>query len=786
MNPAADFGDGFPTRAAAGLRNRQLRANLRKATSTIRAKRAQQAAETPDWDALREAAGALRERAIDELGRWLPELEASVQRAGGHVHWASDADDANRIITGIVRGHGAHEVVKVKSNTTDEIGLNTALEAAGIQAIETDLAELIIQLAGETSSHILVPAIHKNRTEIRDLFRRTIGPADLSDEPAELAEAARLHLRRAFLSARVGISGANFAVAETGTVGVVESEGNGRMCTTLPDVLISIMGIEKVVPEWRDLAVLLQLLPRSATGERMNPYNSLWTGVSPGDGPQEFHLVLLDNGRTRVLAGGVGRQALRCIRCSACLNVCPVYERVGGHAYGSVYQGPIGAILGPQLLGPGHADSLPFASTLCGACRDVCPVEIDIPRVLVHLRARAIRTLRREAPARKRWSVEPVVMGLLGRVLSTRRAYERAQRALRWLQRPFARDGVIRRLPGWPGRWTAIRDLPAAPAKTFRELFGADHRPPVVDHRPSTDDHRALPAESGSPLGAASAQATAARDETLQPVADPGPGNRDGASGESGNGTPRGTDVGRRTTVDRRPTRSAVLSRIEAARTGGPAVRVPRRYRVADGGEREALTTRFVERMGEHRAHVRRIPASSLAHAIRAACGARGVGTLAVPADLPWEWVRELEEDGVRVLRDGEPGPTHLDAGPGDTEPPGPADGGRLSVDTLDAVDGVLTACALAVADTGTLILDSGPAQGRRALTLVPDYHLCVVRASLIRGLLPEAFDELRERVRAEHRPITLVSGPSATSDIELNRVEGVHGPRTLEVIVVE
>jgi L-lactate dehydrogenase complex protein LldF len=244
---------------------------------------------------------------------------------------------------------GPRTVVKVKSITTDEVGLNRALASRGIRAVETDLAELIIQLAGESSSHFLVPAIHKNRTQIRDLFRVHLGLPELSDEPAELAEAARLHLRRIFLEAEVAVSGANFAVAETGTVGVVESEGNGRMCLTLPRVLITLMGMEKVLPRFQDLEVFLQLLPRSATGERMNPYTTLWTGVTPGDGPQEFHLVLLDNGRTRVLADPVGRQALHCIRCSACLNVCPVYERVGGHAYNAPYPGPIGSILMPQL-----------------------------------------------------------------------------------------------------------------------------------------------------------------------------------------------------------------------------------------------------------------------------------------------------------------------------------------------------------------------------------------------------------------------------------------------------
>src|SRR5690606_3082823 len=231
-------------------------------------------------------------------------------------------------------------------------------------------------------SHILVPAIHRNRGEIREIFAREMAawgrpaPDGLTDSPAELAEAARLHLREKFLRAKVGISGANFAVAETGTLVVVESEGNGRMCTTLPETLISVVGIEKVVPTWRDLEVFLQLLPRSSTAERMNPYTSFWTGVRSGDGPREFHLVLLDNGRSRLLADEVGRATLRCIRCSACLNICPVYERVGGHAYGSVYPGPIGAILNPQLRALRQDDELPYASTLCGACYDVCPVAI--------------------------------------------------------------------------------------------------------------------------------------------------------------------------------------------------------------------------------------------------------------------------------------------------------------------------------------------------------------------------------------------------------------------------
>ncbi|HXZ73871.1 MAG TPA: lactate utilization protein B, partial [Streptosporangiaceae bacterium] len=326
----------FPVAARRALADTQLRRNLGKATTTIRAKRAAVVAELPDWEELREAGRAIKAHTMRHLGHYLTELESQVTARGGTVHWARDAIEANRIVTDLVRATGAAEVVKVKSIVTDEIGLNDALAAAGIHAHETDLAELIVQLGKDRPSHILVPAIHRNRAEIRDIFLREMAGVDpgLTDTPAALTEAARLHLRRAFLSARVGISGANFAVAETGTLCVLESEGNGRMCLTLPETLITVMGIEKVVPAWRDLAVFMQLLPRSSTGERMNPYTSMWTGVTPGDGPQAFHLVLLDNGRTAALADETGRQALHCIRCSACLNVCPVYERTGGHAYG--------------------------------------------------------------------------------------------------------------------------------------------------------------------------------------------------------------------------------------------------------------------------------------------------------------------------------------------------------------------------------------------------------------------------------------------------------------------
>jgi L-lactate dehydrogenase complex protein LldF len=462
----------FPAAAREALADSQLRRNLRKATHTIRDKRARVVAEVPDWEELREEGRAIKDRTMRHLDVHLETLERSVTERGGQVHWARDGAEANAIVARLVHGVGATEVVKVKSLATDEIGLNEALAVAGIAAYETDLAELIIQLGHDRQSHILVPAIHRNRAEIRELFRRELpGTEDLTDEPAALAEAARRFLRERFLQARVGVSGANFAVAETGTICVVESEGNGRMCTTLPDTLITVMGIEKVVPELDDLGVMLQLLPRSSTGERMNPYTSLWTGVADGEGPQAFHLVLLDNGRTDVLADSFGRQALHCIRCSACLNVCPVYERTGGHAYESTYPGPIGAILTPQLAGLQAGTSLPWASSLCGACGEVCPVGIDIAGVLVHLRGRIIEEAREEG-SRGKAAGERLGMEAMGRVFGSRRRYEAAQKLARAGGRPLSRNGRIEhRLPGPLSGWTMSRDLPAPPKETFRDWW---------------------------------------------------------------------------------------------------------------------------------------------------------------------------------------------------------------------------------------------------------------------------------------------------------------------------
>ena len=469
----------FPVAARALVGDTQMRKNVRHATNVIQAKRAKVVAEMPDWQELREAGRRLREHTMANLDVYLERFEKNFTAAGGVVHWAKDAEEARRIVIGLVKASGSDEVIKIKSMTTEEIQLNKALEGAGIRPYETDLAELIIQLGHDQPSHIVVPALHKNRQQIREIFKREMNLPDLGDTPQDLADAARLFLREKFLKVKTGVSGANFLIAETGGVCVVESEGNGRMCLTLPETLITIAGIDKVVPRLKDLEVLLQVLPRSATGERMNPYNSIWTGVDPGgvlpenDGPKAFHVVLMDNARTAVLADGEGRQTLNCIRCGACQNACPVYKQTGGHAYGSVYAGPIGAILTPQLMEMEHAQTLPYASSLCGACYEVCPVKINIPEVLVHLRSRVVE----EAGL----TAESIAMKTMGMIFTSERRFRAAQRLGRLAEGPLVRkdgngEGWIGWLPGLLGGWTQVRDLQSMPKETFRDWWEARGR----------------------------------------------------------------------------------------------------------------------------------------------------------------------------------------------------------------------------------------------------------------------------------------------------------------------
>jgi L-lactate dehydrogenase complex protein LldF len=465
----------FPMAALPVLRNPQLRKNVAHAIDVIQAKRARLVTEKTDWQALRASASWIKDEALRNLDVYLEQFEQRCTAAGGQVHWAQDAAEARRIILGLLREEKVDEVIKIKTMTSAEIQLNPFLEAAGVRTYETDLAEIILQLGQDEPSHIVVPALHVNRSQVREIFARRMGIENLSDEPKALTAAARNYLRRKFLSVPTAISGANFLIAETGAVVIVESEGNGRMCLTLPHTMITLAGVEKVLPRFQDLEVMLQLLARSATGERMNPYTSLWAGVTPGDGPQKFHVVLLDNGRSEILARKTERQTLRCIRCAACMNACPVYRQTGGHAYGSVYPGPIGAILTPQLERLRHAQSLPYASSLCGACYEVCPVKINIPEILIDLRAQVTDQERKTAGK----FFDPMYLGLRAANLTFSKAwlFHSAQWMARIGLKLFTRkDGWIHRLPSVGAKWTQTRDLRGMPKQTFHGWWRARDR----------------------------------------------------------------------------------------------------------------------------------------------------------------------------------------------------------------------------------------------------------------------------------------------------------------------
>jgi L-lactate dehydrogenase complex protein LldF len=443
---------------------------VQQATGKFAGLRAARVAELPQWEQLRQMGSDIRMHTIENMDVYLTRLEEKVTAAGGIVHWAATAEDARQIVLKIAREHNVKLAVKAKSMATEEIGLNHALEAAGIEALETDLGEYIIQLAGTGPSHIIVPAIHLKKEEIAKLFSEKLG-LDAPVDPIELARIAREILREKFLAAEMGISGANFLVAETGTLVIVTNEGNGRMCTTLPDLHVAVVGIDKVIPDWESLTVFLKLLARSATGQKLSTYTQFITGPRHAEGefgPKEFHLVLLDNGRSNILKDPIGRQVFKCIRCGACANACPVYKNVGGFAYGWFISGPIGAIFAPQMLGTPAARELPYASTLCGACADVCPVKIPIPTILRHLRRRVAQGDEIAAPTMP----APVgaMAGLASIALARNWIYRFGTRLLSFFMSIFKRDGWIAWAPYPLNRWTKGRPLPAFTAN-FRSWW---------------------------------------------------------------------------------------------------------------------------------------------------------------------------------------------------------------------------------------------------------------------------------------------------------------------------
>jgi len=428
--------------------------------------------QVPGWERLRERAQALKREVIEHLDFYLEQFAGNVERLGGKVHWAATADEACRIVLEIARQCGAREVVKAKSMVGEEVELNHALEAQGIRPVETDLGEFIIQLEGNRPAHIVAPAIHLTRQDVSNLFTTHL-QSERTDVPERLTAIARQVLRERFARAEMGVSGGNFLVAETGTVVLVENEGNIRFCTTAPRVHVALVGIEKLIPRFADLGVFLRLLGRSATGQKLTTYTSLLTGPRrPGeDGPEEMHVVLVDNGRVATLADPKMREALSCIRCGACLNTCPVYRKIGGHAYGWVYSGPIGALVTPQFTSIGQAREVAFASSLCGACREVCPVKINIPDLLLHLRSKA--QVEVPAPRAKGALVrEQTMMRMWSWAFSRPWVYALGGRLARWGQFLLARSGWIRKVPLYPAsRWTDARDVPALAKKSFHERW---------------------------------------------------------------------------------------------------------------------------------------------------------------------------------------------------------------------------------------------------------------------------------------------------------------------------
>jgi len=447
-----------------------LQEALVRLTGTLLAGNRRGYAALADSSELRDHAKRIKEHTLARLDRYLTQLESSVARLGGEVHWASSAEDARRIIVNIARETRCQRIVKSKSMTTEEIHLNPALEAAGLEVTETDFGEYILQLAGERPSHLVAPAVHHTRESISRILSDHVG-RELPDEPAPLARVGRELLREKFARADMGITGANFGVAETGTIVLITNEGNGRLTTTCPRVHVALMGMEKVIPRLQDLPVFLKLLARAATGQTLSVYTTMISGPRrPGekDGPEQFHLVILDNGRSRVLASPF-RESLQCIRCGACLNACPVYRRVGGHAYGGVYAGPIGSILTPLYDSVADNPHLPHASSLCGACQAACPVKINIPHMLIGLRE--LQHHGRSKGSTLARIGERLAYRLSKEVLLRPWLYQLALRAARLALRPFSRTGWLNKLPGPGAHWTQSRDFPAPAAKSFREMW---------------------------------------------------------------------------------------------------------------------------------------------------------------------------------------------------------------------------------------------------------------------------------------------------------------------------
>lgn len=456
----------FRDRVQEGIQNDFMRGAVSSAQGRFRSGRLKAAEELGDWEDWRTLGEEIRTHTLQNLDFYLEQLSNQVSKRGGKVFFAQTAEEANEYIRNVVQKKEAKKIVKSKSMVTEEIGLNETLEQAGAEVVETDLGEWILQMDEDPPSHIVTPALHKNKEQIRETFASKKGYKN-SDLPEELATFAREQLRKEFLSADVGITGCNFAVAESGAVTFVTNEGNARLVTALPKTQISVMGMERLVPTWEELDVMVSLLTRAAVGQKLTSYVTSITGTKEEDevdGPEDYHLVIVDNGRSNIL-GTEFQSALHCIRCAACINVCPVYRHVGGHSYGSVYPGPIGAVLTPLLDGYDDHKDLPYASTLCAACTEACPVKIPLHEHLVRHREIIVEKEKKSPPS------ERIMMEGFAKWGSHPAAYKLSTRMARSALKPWTKDGVIESGPGPLKGWTDVRDFPAPSEQTFRAWF---------------------------------------------------------------------------------------------------------------------------------------------------------------------------------------------------------------------------------------------------------------------------------------------------------------------------
>ena len=693
----------FNERATSALVNIPLQEALHAATGKFANQRAQAFESTAAPLALRAKAREIRRKTFDEIDRHLETLFGSLQNLGVHIHSAPDADSAKRIILEIAHKHGVETVVKSKSMASEEIHLNQALEAAGITPYETDLGEWILQLANETPSHLVAPAIHKTLKQVQDLFREKVDPNAGSD-PQELTSIARKKLRTEFMRAGMGISGVNFAVAETGTLCLVTNEGNGRLVTTLPKVHVAIMGFEKVVPTLREALTLLSVLPRSATGQKLTSYFTMLTGPrreDEADGPDEVHLVLLDGGRSRHL-GTPFQEAFHCIRCGACQNACPVFQTVGGHTYDSVYGGPIGSILSPMFRGLDVSGELPAASSLCGACMDACPVFVDIPRMLLEMReARRVR--------KKNALLERFSFRLLGMAMRKPFVWETGFKVGSVFSR-FLNAKVAAWLPGPLGAWAQGRELPKIAKKSFRARWREKKRR-GVDSSTTTHD---TPRANGQ---------NAVIEKTHQAL-------------ELAHGLSHG--------------------HFESIEGPLPEISVP------DAAARFAAEFEAIANP-VHRPH----SVDDVREYVLDLASKWKEYPVAISDGLPVEVTDWLMDEGFDVV---------LPSSEGDNR------------DAIARCGIGLTGCDWAIAETGSIVLRSGPGHPRLH-SLLPETHLALIPEKNIlphiSSLGPELERTLKQGEGTSPSCVNIITGPSRSADIALTLIKGVHGPRDVFAIII-